>query len=141
MNNPKVTIGFIAYGESTAKYLPYFLPSVFRQSFKDFQVLCQDNSENDNNTNFDYIKDNFPELKFKWSGKNLGFSKAYNLMIKEALDSGSDYFLAVNPDMILEETMLENLVSEINNNEKNGAIQAKILKWDFEDNKKNRSYR
>ena len=52
----KLVIGFIAYNELTAKYLPYFLTSLKEQSFKDFSILVADNSEAEDNKNKDYIK-------------------------------------------------------------------------------------
>jgi GT2 family glycosyltransferase len=133
---PKIYIGFITYGKTTAKYLPYFLPSLKNQSYNNFKIVAVDNSENKENENADYIKNSFPEVDFKWAGKNLGFAKAFNLMIKQALKDGAEYFLALNPDMILESECLVNLVATIQGDKTIGAVQPKILKWDFENNQK-----
>ncbi len=130
-NNPKIYIGFITYGESTAKYLPYFLPSIKRQNFKDFKILAIDNSEEEKNGNYQYIKNNFPEIELRWAGKNLGFAKAFNLMIKEAVKAGAEYFLALNPDMILEDDVIAKLVIAMNENKMLGSATAKVLKWNF----------
>ncbi|MDO8592452.1 MAG: glycosyltransferase family 2 protein [bacterium] len=132
----RLFIGFIAYGESTAKYLPYFLPSLKNQTFKDYQILAVDNSEIEKNKNADYIKNNFPEIDFKWAGKNLGFAKAYNLMIRQAAEAQAEYFLALNPDMILEPDMLEKLAAAAEKNNGAAAVAAKILRWDFANQKK-----
>lgn len=127
----RLYIGFITYGESTAKYLPYFLPSLKRQSFKDFKILAIDNSEQRENENAQYIKNNFPEIDLKWAGANLGYAKAFNLMIKEAVSAGAEYFLALNPDMTLEADVLMKLVDAMDNNSGLGSATAKILKWNF----------
>jgi GT2 family glycosyltransferase len=133
---PKIYIGFITYGDSTAKYLPYFLLSLANQSYKDYKILVTDNSENSENENAKYFKKNYPEIDFKWAGKNLGFAKAFNLMIKQALEIGAEYFLALNPDMILEPECCTKLVKAIEMNNTIGAVQPKILKWDFINKKK-----
>ncbi len=132
----RLYIGFITYGEITAKYLPYFLPSLKKQTFKDFKILAIDNSEIEENDNAKYIKENFSEIDLKWVGKNLGFSKAFNLMITQAVKEGAEYFLPLNIDMIFEADMVEQLIKAMENTENCGAAQAKILKWDFENNKK-----
>ncbi|MFA5360288.1 MAG: glycosyltransferase family 2 protein [Patescibacteria group bacterium] len=132
----KIYIGFITYGELTAKYLPYFLPSLKGQSFKDFKILAIDNSETQENKNSKYIKENFPEINLKWIGENLGFAKAFNLMINQAIEDGAEYFLPLNIDMIFEADMIEQLVKAIEKTENCAAAQAKILKWDFTNNKK-----
>jgi GT2 family glycosyltransferase len=129
-------IGFIAYGESTAKYLPYFLPSLKNQTFKDFKIIAVDNSPVRENENSLYIKNNFPEIDLKWAGENLGFAKAFNLMIARASADGAEYFLALNPDMIFEPNFIEKIFAGIKTDDKIGAVAPKILKWDFASNKK-----
>jgi len=165
----KIYIGFITYGNQTAKYLPYFLPSLKNQTFKDFKILAIDNSEELDNENAKYIKNNFtplnkvagevnqknidiadglkpladskylmgfPEINLRWAGENLGFAKAFNLMIKKAVENGAEYFLALNPDMILEAEAIEELVRVARTDETIAAVQPKILKWNFSENKK-----
>ena len=135
-NLKKIYIGFITYGSSTAPYLPYFLPSLMSQINADCKIVAIDNSEEKDNDNLTYIKNNYPEIVLEWAGKNLGFSKAFNLMIKKAVDNGAEYFLALNPDMILEPDMVNYLVKELDNNKKLGSVSPKILRWDFADKKK-----
>lgn len=132
----RIYIGFITYGDSTAKYLPYFLPSLKNQTFKDFKILAIDNSETADNDNGKYLKSNFSEIDLKRSGKNLGFAKAFNLMIERAVSRGADYFLALNPDIELEDDVLAKLVEAVNNDNDLGSATAKVLKWDFINQKK-----
>lgn len=129
-------VGFIAYGEATAKYLPYFLPSLKNQTFKDFKIVAVDNSETPDNENALYIKNNFPEIDLTWAGENLGFAKAFNLMIKQAIDGGAEYFLALNPDIIFEDDAVEKLVAAMDDNNELGSATAKVLKWNFTEQKK-----
>jgi len=135
-NQPKIYIGFITYGEATAKYLPYFLPSLEAQTFQDYKIVAVDNSETENNANADYLKNNFSLVSLKWAGENLGFAKAFNLMIAQAIAAGAEYFLALNPDMTLEPDFLAKMVEMIRTEKGIGAVAPKILKWDFANNRK-----
>lgn len=127
----KVFIGFIAYEKTTAKYLPYFLQSLIAQTFKDYQTIAWDNSTSVENENQKFIQEKHHDISLKGAGSNLGFAKAFNLMIQEALDTGAEYFLALNPDMILKPDALEVLVRTLDANSAAAAVQPKILRWDF----------
>lgn len=130
---PKLVVGFIIYGRVTAKYLPYFLDSLKKQTFSDFQILVCDNTPKDvDNPNLEYLKKDW----LVTSGENRGFSGAYNILIQEALKRGAEYFLALNPDIILEPEAILNLVKKMKENKTLGSASPKVLKWDFENNKK-----
>jgi hypothetical protein len=124
-------IGFITYGRSTSKYLPYFLKSIREQNFQDFKVLVVDNSPQEDRENAELVKQYCPEAEVKRSGENLGFAKAYNQMIIEAAKAGADFFLVINPDMILDKDALGNMVAALNESEID-SVSPKILRWDFE---------
>lgn len=132
----KIYLGFIVYGKSTAKYLPYFLPSLKNQTRADLKILAVDNSEELDNENAAYLKNNFPEITYRRRGENLGFARAYNLMIEEAAAGGAEYFLAFNPDMILEPDTVEKLTAALDHDSGLGSATAKILKWDFVNRRK-----
>jgi len=132
----KLTIGFITYGKLTSKYLPYFLSSLKDQTFRDFKILAVDNSEVENNENKSYIKKNFPEVEIKWTGQNLGFTKAYNLIIDQTIRTEAEYFLMLNPDLILEKDTIEKMVKAMEQDDQLASISPKVLKWNFKENKK-----
>lgn len=138
MNNNKVKliIGFITYGEATAKYLPYFLPSLTNQTFKDFKVIVFDNSNEQNNENTRYIKKKYGDIKIDWTGQNLGFARGYNKMINKASELGAQYFLVINPDIILEPDAIAKMLNATDSNKELGSVCPKILQWDFQNNKK-----
>lgn len=135
-DNKKVFIGFITYGKMTARYLPYFLPSLKLQTFSNCKIIAVDNTDTGDEDNGKYLFQNYPEVKVVRSGVNLGFARAFNLMINEALQAGAEYFLALNPDMIFGPTMLEEMVRAIGANDDIAAVQPKILRWDFGANQK-----
>lgn len=144
MENGKVksVIGFVTYGKSTFKYLPYFLPSLtadLRVNIHDYtgdiKILAFDNREEDNK-NAEYIKKNFPEIEVMGEGKNFGFAKSFNKMMRKAKEDGAEYFLALNPDMILEKGATAKMVEALDKDQSLGSVCPKILKWDFVNNKK-----
>ncbi|MBU4216964.1 glycosyltransferase family 2 protein [Candidatus Parcubacteria bacterium] len=128
----KLIIGTITYNNSTVKYLPDFFDSLKKQTFTDFKLLVADNSEMEENENKKYM-DNVADLNFDfwWNKENLGFGRAYNKIIKRAIEFGADYFLVINPDVKLTETALEKMVSVLDADSSLGSVSPKILKWDF----------
>jgi len=132
----KLVVGFIAYGELTSEYLPFFLPSVKNQTFKDFQIVCHDNSEEADNPNKSFLSQNYPEVALLRGEGNLGFAKAYNRLISWATKQKADYFLALNPDIILEPDAVERLLDAIQKDEALGSASPLVLKWDFQKQEK-----
>ena len=135
----KIAIGFITYNADTAKYLPYFLDSLFKSlenlSKDDFLVLARDNSEEPTNYNREYIEEVFNKeeelIKFRWSGENVGFAKSYNAMIDEAINLGADLFLMINPDTVIASDALTKMIEVLESDKMLGSVAPKILHWDF----------
>jgi GT2 family glycosyltransferase len=119
--------------------LPYFLSSLKEQTFKEYNILVFDNTEDEKNENLDFILENYPEIETVRAGENLGYAKAYNIIIDKAIANGAEYFLALNPDMKLEPDAVEKLFCAIKNDESLGSVCPKILKWDFKNNSLNQS--
>ena len=132
----KLVIGFITYGDLTAKYLPYFLPSIEKSAFKDYKILVIDNTEIEENENIKYLIKNYPDIEIISTGKNLGFARAYNKLIRRANELGAEYFLMLNPDMLVEPAAIKLLIFEMDNNKELAAVCPKILKWDFKNKRK-----
>jgi GT2 family glycosyltransferase len=137
--NPELFIGFITYGEYAIKYLPFFLESLRDQIYQNFEIIALDNSEKNNNEKQNFIRQNYPEIKLEWSGGNIGFGRGFNRLINKSIKTGAKYFLAVNTDMIFEPEMIEELVKAIKKDEKIGAVQPKILRWDFTNKQKTKT--
>ncbi len=142
----KLVVGFITYNESSAKYLDYFLPSLQKAlAFLDISevaVFAFDNSSQDYNQNrliielFNHRQGG--KIEYFTKGENLGFSQAYNYLIDTAIKKGAEYFLVINPDIILEEDAIEKLVIALDKDKKLGSVAPKILRWDFANNQKTR---
>lgn len=136
----KLTIGFIAYNDSTAKYLLHFFDSLEEQSFYDYNIVILDHSDKKKNKNFKIIQEKIEQEKFiidySFMGENLGFARGFNKMIRKALNRGSKYFLAINPDVILDRDCLKRLVDTLERDHNLGSVSPKIKRWDFENNNK-----
>ena len=135
-NAPKVVISMVLYDNKegsyqTSKYLPYLLPSIKDQSYQNIELVFVDNSDNQNNENVKHIKTYFPEAKIIYTGKNLGFAKANNLLVDEARKIKADYFLTTNPDMIYEPNVVEELVYAVMKTPQIASATCKIRRWDF----------
>ncbi len=132
----KLAIGFIIYGKTTAKYLPYFLPSLKKQTFQDSQIFVIDNNKKQDHESNRLIKKYFSETEVEWTNENIGFARAYNKMISKAVKTGAKYFLAINNDVILETNAIEKMINEMDSDKELGSACPKILRWQFAGNKK-----
>jgi len=138
----KLAVGFITYNDNSAKYLPEFLASL-QASLEyltkiDYQVYAYDNSV-DNSRNRDIIENfNSPgfNIELIYQNKNLGFGKAYNILIRQAAVRQCDYFLIVNPDTLLDERAVFELVLALENDGELASVAPKLLRWDFANRKK-----
>lgn len=140
----KLVVGFLTYNESSAKYLADFLPSL-KESLgfldkNDYKVLAFDNSDKNNEINKlkieEFNKNNSDFLEYFNTGSNLGFGKAYNILIRLSLRYEAEYFLVINPDTILEKNTISELVATLDGNIELASVSPKIRRWDFAANTK-----
>lgn len=127
----RVAIGIVPYAESTAKYLPYFLASLKMQTERDFVLLVYDNTDNGSTANRELLENSELQTEIFGDGTNLGFGKAYNVLINKAVELRTDLFLAVNLDMYFAPDMLAKLIADLDTDPSAGAVAPKILRWDF----------
>lgn len=135
-----LAIGIIAYNESSAPYLPLFLPSLNKalasSGFTSYKLFVCDNSDITSTANKSAIDSfllenkNFP-LSYFSSEANLGFSKAYNLMIEKAVLDKAKYFLVINPDTILNENAIKEMKLALEEDSSLASVAPKIISWDF----------
>ena len=145
----KIAIAFITYDQASFTYLPYFLPSLNRAieiaktNFGDeveLSVLALDNSDDfsdyDKNFLINFFNKNNIENNI-WSGQgNLGFAKAYNIMLGYSLENGFDKLIMINPDVLLDDHFIEKFIFKFKQYPDVAVLSPLIFYWDFEDNKK-----
>lgn len=142
----KLVVGFLTYNDSSAKYLADFLPSLKNAlSFlepSDYKVLAFDNSDKGNDLNHSALKafgdNNNNFLECLSAAGNLGFSRAYNILIRSAIRSDAEYFFIVNPDTFLEKDTISELVLALDKDGELASVSPKIRRWDFAANTKTR---
>jgi GT2 family glycosyltransferase len=127
----RVYVGFLGYGQATAKYLPDFLASLVRQTVANLEIIAGDNTPSGQDNPNQIILKNFPKVRYLPFGANLGFAKGYNRLLNLAIKEGVEYFLVINPDVILQPDTVEKLVTYLDQKPNVGAVMPKILRWDF----------
>lgn len=135
----KIAISFLCYNNFSFPYLEYFLPSleksIFHSRLKNVKILAGDNSDIDFLKNKEKLKKYFSNSQLDFEiidfQKNLGFSKAYNRLIERADKLGFDYFLMLNPDMLLKEDFLQEIIKPCLEDKNICSVSPKIYYWDF----------
>jgi GT2 family glycosyltransferase len=134
--NTKIAIGIVTYKENTAKYLPYFLASLERQSLQDFSLLVYDNSPAGDETNRQIIRQKRPTAQIFSTGQNLGFGAAYNVLIQKAQEAGAEYVCIINPDVSMTVNCLQLLSAALDKDKSLATVAPKLYRWDFVNHQK-----
>jgi hypothetical protein len=115
-----VSIIFVNY-KSKEDDIKTCLSSLYKQTFKDFEVIFVDNDSQDNSVEF--VKKNFPKVRIIKSKENLGFGGGNNLGVK---NSKGRYVFILNLDTEVDKNCLKELVNCIKRN-KDTVVCPKIL--------------
>jgi GT2 family glycosyltransferase len=86
------------------------------------EIFFVDNNSIDGSVK--YIKEKYPEVKAISNDRNIGFSKANNIALKQA--SGK-YILILNPDTVLEEGTFSKMIDFCEQNKDTGAVTSKLI--------------
>jgi hypothetical protein len=116
-----VSASIIIVNYNGREYLENCLSSLFKQNYKDFEIIFVDNASKDDSVEF--VKKNFPKVKLIESKKNLGFATGNNLGVK---NSKGRYIFLVNPDTESDKNCLKELINLIKRR-KDTIVCPKIL--------------
>ncbi len=83
-----------------------------------------DNSSTDSLRDLEMID---KRTKYIFNNSNLGFGKAHNIALKRSIEENISYHLVLNPDVYLEEGVLEELYNFMENNPDVGLVMPKVL--------------
>lgn len=100
------------------------LSSIFKQSFKNYEVILVDNNSTD--FSLDFILKNFPKVRIVKLKKNYGFAKAINEGVKL---SKSKYVVFLNNDTYVDFNYLKNLINCAKSHSEIISINPKILNF------------
>ncbi|PIV50569.1 hypothetical protein CO115_01290 [Candidatus Falkowbacteria bacterium CG_4_9_14_3_um_filter_36_9] len=92
-----------------------------RGEFK-FKVFVVDNNSSDKTV--DMVEKEFPQAKLIANPKNFGFAKSNNQAIKIA---NGDFILLLNPDMMVEEDTLKNMIAWMRENKQASVAGCRLL--------------
>ena len=106
---------------------PYFLrlclESVQRATANlESEIIVIDNNSEDESV--DLVKTHFPEVLLIENKKNIGFSKANNLGVKQAK---GEFICILNPDMVLPENCFETLLTFSNSKIDLGSVGIRLI--------------
>ncbi|MFH1461117.1 MAG: glycosyltransferase family 2 protein [Patescibacteria group bacterium] len=126
-NHPLVSINLLAWNGQ--KYIKKCLDSVFEQTYPNLEINIIDNGSKDNTP--DYFKNlpDQPNLRIAYNSQNIGFAAGHNQLIKR---SQGKFILCLNQDVILDKDFIKEAIRLFNQDEKIGAIQGKLLRWQKE---------
>ncbi len=120
MEDKKKSISIVLTGYNAGQHLSACLESIYKQTYKDFEIIFVDNGSRDNTSS---ILTLYPEVKIIHNDENKGFCAANNQAIKEAV---GDYILSLNSDVVLDDDFLLEIKKAVNVNNA-GLFAAKIL--------------
>ncbi len=138
MIDKKLVIGFILYGSSTTKYLTDFLSSLIKATENlslETKIIAYNNGPEEYEDNKKIIAD-YPQIRLVGTGENIGFGRANNKMISIAQEFGADFYLTLNPDLLLEADSIKELVQAMIDDVNLSAVTPKVRRWDFANKQK-----
>jgi len=104
-------------------FLDQCLQSVFRAGESlNMEVFVVDNNSVDGSN--EMVSEKYPEVKLIANTENFGFSKANNQAIRQ---SSGKYVLLLNPDTVLEDNTLTQVVEFMNQNPDAGGLGVKMI--------------
>lgn len=118
MSNLKISV--IIPNWNGKHWLKICLPSLKKQTFKNFEVIIVDNGSSDDSAK--YIEKYFPEFRVLILDKNYGFAGGVNRGIEVSI---GEYLVLVNNDMKLDRDFLKYLCLAADKNEV-GMVAAKV---------------
>ncbi len=104
--SPKVYVGIVTY--NSASFIHKCIHAVLRQSHKNITVIILDNNSVDDIDQI--IKRYDSKIIFIKNAHNIGFGGGHNKIIRSVKLQRDEYYLALNPDAILDPDCIKKLV-------------------------------
>lgn len=106
------------------KLLEQFLPSVIKNTPKQFEIVVVDNASSDDSLSF--LKQNFPNVKNISLKENFGFAKGYNEALKQV---DAEYYAILNSDVEVTDGWILPVLELMDSDKSIAACQPKILSY------------
>ncbi len=124
----------IILGYNSQKYLDSLFESLVGQNYLNADYYYVDNASVDNSIE---IVKKFKFVKIIQNKKNYGYAGAYSRFLKEVFAKDYDGAILLNPDVVVGENWLGDLVEEAFADKSIGAVHSKIMFLDKDLNKTN----
>jgi GT2 family glycosyltransferase len=122
LKHEKVKVSVVIPNWNGVSLLRDCLPTLKKQTLKDFEIIVVDNGSTDQSVEF--IKKNYPEVILVTLDHNTGFAPAVNLGIKK---SKASFVLLLNNDTKVDSRCLEYLYNAAIAHKDVGMVAAKML--------------
>ncbi len=120
----KLSVILVNY--NVCDYLELALHALSKASLQlDTELIVVDNASSDDSKT--HLPRLFPDVRFIWLEKNIGFSKANNLALKEITGT---HVLFLNPDTIVAENALLECMNQFKNHPETAAIGVYMIDGD-----------
>jgi len=120
-----VSVSVLVYNHR--QYLEKCVESVLSQTYANIELLVIDNGSEDGSV--ELMKRRFPGVTLVESGENMGYAGGHNKAIRM---SHGAYFVALNPDVVLTTTFIEEKVRAAEQDVRIGMVEGKMLKIKFD---------
>jgi len=102
------------------------LESIYEHTGKmDFEIVVVDNNSGDGTV--EMVRERFPEVHLIANAQNTGLARAVNMALKK---SRGRYLMLLNPDTLVLNSSLKNMVHYMSNNAQVGILGGKVLNHD-----------
>jgi GT2 family glycosyltransferase len=130
MQNKRIAILILFYND--IQNIKDVLESTTDQTYSNKEVICIDNASSDGTT--DYIKVNYPQLELIENKENLGYAKAYSIVLERVFNQNIDAAVLLNSDTIVDKNWLAEMVQTAYADNQIGMVQPKIFLFDGKEN-------
>lgn len=117
-------ISVIVIYRNSAPFLRNFIDSLNRQTYSNFDLLFIDNASTDGS--LELLKEILPSVSLIKNDVNKGYAYAANQGIE---NTKGDFVFLMNPDMILNETYIENIIKQVSQYKDAGSFGGKLLRF------------
>lgn len=116
---PLVSVSIVNY--NGRRFLPEFFNSLFKQTYKNFEVIFVDNSSTDDS--IDYVRRNYPQVMIIENKDNSGYAEGNNIGYK---NSKGEFILVINNDTTLKEDLIEKMLKAFDEIPNLGTVQPMV---------------
>ncbi len=121
---PFPSLAVVVLNFNGKKLLEQFLPYALISHYPNFKVYVADNGSKDQS--MDYLEEAYPKVERIDLKSNHGFSKGYNLALKEV---EAEYYVLLNSDVEVSEDWISPIIELMERDKTIGVVQPKIKSY------------